>query len=135
MEEGNVQVIPHILVRVDIVEKLRRLHESDWPIAFLREDGEDAPQVVSPRHEIGVKDDNRFSFRSPFVVNVMERVVDVAGLGVMRDTGKLRTRNVMQVDIFLRATTENILLEVFTTTVVEDVDVNVESKMWLEILV
>ena len=127
MEEGNVQVIPHILVRVDIVEKLRRLHESDWPFAFLREDGEHAPQVVSARHEIGVKDDDCFSLRSPFVVNVMERVVDVSGLGVMRDSGQLGASDVMQVDVFLSATTKNVLLQVFAATIIEDVDVNVES--------
>ena len=86
MEERDVQVIPHVLVRIDVVEKLRSLDQSDWAISFFRENRKDPPEVVTPGHEISVENDHGLSLRSTLVVNVVKRVVNVSGFSVVRNT-------------------------------------------------
>ena len=48
MEEGDIQVIPHILIWIHVVEKLRGLNQSDWSSSLLGEDRKYAQQVVPP---------------------------------------------------------------------------------------
>jgi len=127
MEEGNVQMVPDIFVRVDIVEKLRRLDETDWSSSLFGEDGQHSPEVISSRHEISIEDNDGFTFSSSVVVDVMQRVVDVSSFGVVRDSGQLGPSNVVQVDVLFSSSREDVFFQMLSTTVVEHVDVNVQT--------